>query len=194
MTEEFDVMSWQQHWDALTREVIDKRLAAVPDQDFFNDSELRALETLIEAVIPGLHGDIPIKEILGREVKGSYEKGVRPVNMPWRPDMYREGLGALEKEANSRYGRGIGELFFEQITELLGDIQRGHINKDYWPFSAPLFFQAFVSDIAAIYCSFPQSWNRMKFAGPVYPYGYYQLDCDVRMKYEPSLVEEDDDE
>ncbi|MHB8841501.1 MAG: gluconate 2-dehydrogenase subunit 3 family protein [Candidatus Aquicultor sp.] len=193
MVEEFDVMSWQQHWDDTTRRVIEKRVTTVPGQDFFNDTELRALETLIEAIIPGVHGDVPIKETLGCEVKGSYKKGVRPVNMPWRPDMYREGLEALEKEANDTYGRGIGELFFEQVTELLGKIQHGHVTKDYWPFPAPLFFKTLVADIAAIYYSFPQSWNQMKFAGPAYPYGYYRLECDERMKHEPAL-EEDDDE
>ncbi len=194
MTEGFDVMSWQRHWDDTTRGVIQKRVTTVPEQDFFSDTELRALEALIEAIIPDMHGDVPIKEILGCEIKGSYKKGVRPVNMPWRPDMYREGLEALEKESNDAYGRGIGELFFEQVAELLGAIQRGHVTNDYWPFSAPLFFIALVTDITAIYYSFPQSWNQMKFAGPAYPYGYYRLGCDERMKYEPALKDGDDDE
>lgn len=193
MAEEFDVLSWRQHWDATTLEVIEKRVTEVPEQDFFNELELRALEPIIEAVIPGLHSDIPIKEILGREIKGSHKKGVRAADMPWRPDMYREGLEALEKEAHDAYGRSVGELFSEQITELLGNLERDHTTKQYWTFSAPLFFRMLITDIASIYYSFPQSWNQIKFAGPAYPYGYYRLECDEKMKYEPALGEDDDE-
>lgn len=186
---EFDVLSWKNHWDKATREVIEKRIATVPQQNFFGEDELSVVAKIIEAIIPGIHESIPIKEILGRELQNSGKKGVRLIELPWKPEMYKKGLSFLEKEAEAEFGKSITELTFDETTRLLESLSQGETKADVWEFPAELFFQTLVADITAIYASFPHAWNEMEFAGPAYPYGYYQLGCDERMKYEPELGE-----
>ncbi len=186
---EFDVMPWKYHWDKTTQEVIEKRISEVPTQTFFDDSELRAVAKIIEAVIPGIHEDIPIKEILGRKIEGSEKKGVRPVDLPWRPQMYKQGLSFLDKESKATFSKGVADLTFDETTALLEKTLQEQVNKDIWEFPSDLFSQAMIADIAAIYYSFPHAWNEIQFAGPAYPYGYYALGCDEKMEYEPELGE-----
>lgn len=186
----FNVLSWKDHWDKTTREVIEKRINTVPQQNFFSEDELSAVAKIIKTIIPDVHESIPIKEILGSELQGSEKKGVRLIELPWKPEMYKRGLSFLEREARAGFDKSISELTFDEATKLLERLSKGDAKADIWEFPAELFFQALVADIVAIYASFPHAWNEMGFAGPAYPFGYYQLGCGERMKYEPELGEE----
>lgn len=175
------------HWDKITQEVIEKRVSEIPTQTFFDDSELRAVAKIIEAVIPGIHESIPVKEILGRELEESEKKGVRLVELPWRPQMYKQGLTFLEEESKLTFDKRLADLTLDETTSLLEKISQGQVDEDLWKFPSDLFFQTVVANIAAIYYSFPHAWNEIQFAGPAYPYGYYALGCDEKMRYEPEL-------
>lgn len=187
MADDFDVMSRKNRWDRTTRKVLEERVSEVPSQEFFTGDELKKIEKVIEAVVPGAQKSVPVKEMLGREFKESAKSGVRPVDLPWRPDMYKKGLEFLDEEARERFGKNLIDLSAEQATELLDKVSRGDVNKSIWGFPPELFFQAMVKDIVAIYYAFPQSWNEIEFAGPAYPYGYYRLGCNEKMKYEPEV-------
>jgi hypothetical protein len=189
VVDDFDVMSRSGHWDRTTRRVIEERIATTPTQQLFDDDELRKIEKVIEAVVPGAQENVPIKEVLGREFEGSFRKGVRLVDLPWRPDMYKKGLAFIDEEARERFGKGFLDLSMDEIADLLGKVSLAEVKDGIWEFPPDLFFRTIVEDIVAIYYSFPQSWNEIKFAGPAYPYGYYQLGCKGRMWYEPELEE-----
>lgn len=189
MPEDFDVLQWKYLWDDRTRKVIEERVSAVPDQTFFNDDEMRALDKIAGALLPGTDKNIPIVESLGHDLEGNPKKGVRPVDLPWKHDMYKQGLAYLGKESEARFGKSIPDLSDEQILDILQHISKNRVGGDIWGFPADLFFRELVSDIATIYYSFPQAWNEIKFVGPVYPKGHYRLRCNKKMKFEPDFGE-----
>lgn len=187
MPSDFDVMANKGLWDKTTRNVLEKRLATVHEQTFFSPDEVRVLEKLVSVLLPGVPEDIPIVDILGSGLTPGDKEGVRLIDLPWRPEMYKRGLAFLEKEAESEFGAGIVNLSDEQLSTLFENISTGSVQADTWEFPANLLFRNLVSDIAAIYYSFPQSWNEIKFAGPAFPKGYYKLEYGEKMKYEPDL-------
>lgn len=187
MSDSFDVMSHKDRWDSTTRKVVEERVSTVPTQSLFDSEELKKIEKVADALLPGAQESVPMKEILGREFEGSYKKGVRLVDLPWRPEMYKKGLQSLDEEAKERFSKGLAELSVDQVTDLLVIISQGGAKKDFWEFPPDLFFRTMVEDIVAIYYSFPQSWSEIEFAGPAYPYGYYRLGCEERMEYEPDV-------
>jgi len=191
MPDDFDVLKWKDLWDGATREAIEKRVSTVPDQAFFDADEKKGLEKVIKAVLPGIDESIPIVEILGQGLQAGAKKGVRSIDLPWKPDMYKRGLASLEKEAASAFGKSIPELTGEQLSALLEKISQNQVGGDIWEFPADLFFQEIAIDIASVYYAFPQSWNEIKFAGPAYPQGYYRLGCEEKMKFEPDLEGKD---
>ena len=107
VAEQFDVMKWKGQWDKATRRVIEERLAQHPAQSFFDEGEVSMLTRLVAALLPDIADDIPIVEILGSSLVVGEKKGVRMVDVPWRPEMYKRGLAFLEEEARRRFGAGV---------------------------------------------------------------------------------------
>lgn len=180
----FNSLKYSYFCDEETKGVVVKRLLKKPTQLFFNNNELEILNLLLAVILPSV--ELPILEILGQELTGEEKRAVRLLDMPWREEEYHVGLSAIEKEfIKVEPHRGNWDI--KLAKRIIEQLLKGNYNQGLWPYLAKNFAKDLISDLATIYYSFPQSWDDIKFPGPAFPVGYYDLTCDKKSENEPEL-------
>ncbi len=178
-------------WNDQTRKVIDQRLAIDPDQHcFFNDLEWQTLNALCARIIPQPSDrprPVPLAAMIDQKMLGGGD-GYRDARLPASKDAWRQGLAALEAEAQARLAVSFAALDARQQDALLREVQNGQATTDRWTGLPPnLFFAKLVlHDIVSAYYADPVAWNEIGFGGPASPRGYVRMDFDRRDPWEAS--------
>lgn len=178
-------------WNDKTREVIDQRLALDPGQHrFFNEREWQTLKALCARIIPQLadrRERAPLAAMIDQKMLGGGE-GYRDARLPAMADAWRQGLGAIEAEAEAAFDRSFHLLDGSEQDLVLHKVQQGNVSASQWRgLRADLFFVKHVlHDIASAYYAHPSAWNEIGFSGPASPRGYVRMDFDRRDPWEAS--------
>jgi len=168
-------------WDAVTRRVIDERLATPDKPRFLTEEEWDVADALCRRIVPQ-HGEadaVSLVGLLDAKLLGDHGAGFREADMPYMREAWRKALSALDGEARAQNnGRGFAELSDKEQDALLSAMQQGRISGERWAgVDAKSFFERrILVDVPPLYYSHPKAWNEIGFGGPASPRGYVRLD------------------
>jgi hypothetical protein len=195
-------------WDAVTREVIDARVATRNSPRFCNDAQWRALSALCATLVPrsckpaslenvdGRHDAylrwldpvVPVAALIDEKLFNDERDGYRDARMPPLRDAWCVGLAALDVESRQAYGIAFADLDEAKQRDLVKRMQQGQLNDPAWQgMPSDVFFELrAMHDVAAAYYAHPQAWSEMGFGGPANPRGYVRMQANRRDPWEPA--------
>ena len=167
-------------WDAITRRVIDERLAMIERADVLTDRQRLTLRALIDRVVPQPEGRAPVNAaaVLLDKIGSDAGDGYRHCGLPPLREAWARGLDAIEATAQARHGRAFDTLDGAAQDDLLLSVEAGERTGKAWGDMPPdIFFRwRVVPDVVAAYWSHPSAWSAMGFGGPASPRGYVRLE------------------
>ncbi len=185
----YDVMSkqWSPSWNEITRKVIEARLNVPREPRFFSQAEWQTLQAVCARVMPQPAGGptIPLAAHVDAKITEKHEDGYRYASLPEQGQAWRQGLAALDHEAEAQGGR-FHTLPAEQQDALLARMQRGELTSEAWGGMPckPFFEHRVLADITHAYYAHPIAWNEIGFGGPASPRGYVRMQLDRRDPWE----------
>lgn len=183
-------------WNQQTREVIDKRLAVSRDPRFFTAEEYATVEAIAARIVPqpGPRAEIPVAALVDDKLHAGRSDGFRQAAMPREGDAWRQGLRALDAEAEEAFGAPFRRLEAAAQDALLRRMQDGDMKNAAWGSIPPqtFFKQRMGHDIVFAYYSHPASWNQIGWGGPASPRGYVRTGYDQRDPWEAAEVKNGD--
>jgi hypothetical protein len=192
----YDVLDKRQtpSWDAVTRRVIDRRLAVPREPGFFTPAEWATADALCQRILPqpASRPPVPLAALLDAKLLADWGDGFREGDMPYMREAWRQGLAATEAESLARHGgRHFSVLDTAEKDALLGMMQRGELSDPAWEgLGAKNFFtRRILSDVPDLYYSHPTAWSEMGFGGPASPRGYVRMELDRRDPWEAAEAE-----
>jgi hypothetical protein len=187
----YDVLDKRQtpSWDAVTRRVIDRRIAVPREPSFLNPAEWATADALCRRILPQPTNrpPVPLAALLDAKLAADSGDGFREGDMPYMREAWRQGLAATGAESVARHG---GRLFSALDTAeqdaLLGMMQRGELSDPAWDGLGAMNFFAkrILSDVPGLYYSHPTAWSEMGFGGPASPRGYVRMELNRRDPWE----------
>lgn len=184
-------------WDAITRKVVDERLATSQQPRFFDADPWRTVSALCACLIaqPDDRPAVPVAAMLDAKLFENSGDGFRNAKLPPLREAWQRGLAALDAESRQAHEKVFAEISPAQQHDLLARMQRGELHDDAWHGMPPaLFFSDRVlHDLYGAYYSHPSSWSEIGFGGPANPRGYVRLVPDRRDAWEPIEAAADDD-
>ncbi len=176
-------------WDAVTRRVIDQRLATTHEPCFFTADEWRTLDALCQRILPQPNDrpPIPLAALLDAALLENQTQGFRVDPLPHDGQAWKQALAAFDAEAREHFGMPFHELSPEVRDTLLQQAQTGDLSHAAWADMPPeLFFaKRILVDVPAMYYSHPTAWSEMGFGGPASPRGYVRMELNRRDPWEP---------
>ena len=159
---DFDVMADREHWDPVTREVLDKRAGEPPECRFFNADEQRTLGALFDIILAqDREPRVPVLQMIDAKMYAREFDGYRYASMPDDDQTLKMVAarldGLAELDWHGRHARvkafADGELEWDDLDINLA-----------WKVVSRLAVSAFYSH--------PWAFNEIGFRGPAYPRGY----------------------
>jgi Gluconate 2-dehydrogenase subunit 3 len=195
----YDVLAKRgsQSWDAITRRVIDERLALAERSDVLSDRQRLTLRAIVDRITPQPTGRPPVNaaaillDTIGRDGGDGYRHACLP---PLR-DAWGRGLDAIEVTAQAEHDRAFDTLDGDAQDMLLRAVEAGERKVEIWGDMPPeIFFRwRLVPDVVAAYWSHPSAWSAMGFGGPASPRGYVRLESDRHDPWEAHEIGEPHD-
>ena len=175
-------------WDAITRKVIEERLATPSDPRFLDAVQWRALEALCACIAPQRRDrpQIPLAGMIDQRLHKNAGDGFRYARLPPLREAWRIGLAALDLESKALYALPFASIEPDAQHRLLKQMQHGELASAHWHGMDPqLFFnQRVLPDIFGAYYAHPYAWNEIGFGGPANPRGYVRMYFDRRDPWE----------
>ena len=171
-------------WDAVTRDVIDRRLAVPREPRFFNATEWETLGALCSRILPqpSDRPPVPLPAYVDSKITEKHMDGYRYASLPPQGEAWQRGLAALDAEAQAAHGARFHALPEAQQDALIGLMQEGKLTADAWSGMPcqPFFEHRVIADITHAYYAHPTAWNELGFGGPASPRGYVRMKLDRR--------------
>jgi ribosome-associated toxin RatA of RatAB toxin-antitoxin module len=141
---------------------------------FRDEHHVETLEALAGAMIPADDFDAGVQGMgfaSVAEMRSRYEAG--------RAELYLTALGAVDQMAQTMFSRpNFIALTPTERTALLDSIRQNQVNDKLWGgFKPSAFFSALWEDVTFLYCTHPDTWERVGFPGPSFDtHGYPDAD------------------
>lgn len=178
-------------WNARTRAVIEERLATAARPRFFTADEWTIADALCQTVIPG-EVSPPLVALLDAHLLVGGNEGTREEDMPWPREAWRQGLAALDAQAQVSAGCGFVALSTSDREAVVAAMATGRLS--WREIDARRFFERrVIVDVPALFYGLPQAWDEIGFGGPASPRGYVRLDGDRRDPWEAAEWRRGDD-
>jgi len=188
----YDVLAkWDSpSFDPLTREVIRRRLEAVPERRFLTGEEFRTLQAIAARLTAQDEGSepVPIAPWIDADLFEGRGAGFRHADFPPDREFWRASLTGIEAEARHRHAQGFADLPVDDQDAILRAVQTGDVAPDrFGSLPAPRLFNAILSAVVGVYYAHPAAWSEIGFGGPASPRGYVRMGLDERDPWEAPL-------
>jgi hypothetical protein len=186
----YDVLakSWTHSWNAITRAVINRRLAIPREPRFLTQQNWETLNAVCARIMPQpfRRPAIPLAAYVDAKLFENRLDGYRYAALPEQGEAWRRGLTALEQEATDMHGGPFHTLPAETQDALLLRMQQGNLRSAVWAgMPSDLFFaHRVLPDITHAYYAHPAAWSEIGFGGPASPRGYVRMQLDRRDPWE----------
>ena len=181
-------------WNAITRAVIDERLAMPERRDALSARQCETLAAALDRIVPQPEGRPPVNTLalVLDKIASDASDGFRHHQLPPLKPCYARGLDAIEAEALARHGASFHLLDGTTADLVLGAVERGEARTEAWgDMPSAVFWQwRLLSDAVSAYYAHPSAWSAMGFGGPASPRGYVRLGGEKRDPWE--AAERDD--
>jgi len=176
----YDILKEQYHWDDHTREIVLKRLGPFPEHKFLNEYQAQMIFAIAQHVVYDNrkeildyvlhHMDSTLSSLVGEDQ--------RKAGTPEQKVLIREGLKAIDKLANKKYGKPFLEINIEQQLSVLTALHKGQAPPmDEWQtIPQKELFKKLATTIVSAYYSHPTVWSEIGYGGPAYPRGYVRVE------------------
>ncbi len=175
-------------WNAITRRVIDARLAVRDVPEFLAPDAWLTLQAICRRIVPQPQGrpPVPIAALVDRKLAADARDGYRQATLPPLREAWQRGLAALDAEAVARHAQPFHQLPHPRQDALLKAMQQGALADNAWKGMPPatFFAERVAHDILAAYYSHPAAWNEIGFGGPASPRGYVRMYANRRDPWE----------
>jgi hypothetical protein len=190
----FSTLSQSPFWDDATREVVGQRVDQPPARKFFTQAAWDFWTVVFAHLMPQTDRttdrQIPLIPMLDERLAANRTVGYRYEDMPHDRVVYELGIGAIDGEAQNRFGGIFLNLASRHRDEVLKIIEQGKPKaaSPIWKkMSVKRFWQMIMTDAIDAYYAHPWAWDEIGFGGPAYPRAYTRLE---RGEPEPWEVEE----
>ncbi|HEY1610179.1 MAG TPA: gluconate 2-dehydrogenase subunit 3 family protein [Paraburkholderia sp.] len=186
-------------WDAITRTVVDARLATPNAARFLGPSQWRTLVALCACVVPqrerAPRNAIPVAALVDGKLLEDRRDGFRDARLPTLRDAWSTGLAALDAECQRAFGHAFADLGDDERRTMVTRMQAGELKHRLWHgMPCDLFFtKRVLHDVCSAYYSHPYAWDALGFGGPANPRGYVRLGFDRRDPWEAPMPHDDNE-
>jgi hypothetical protein len=174
-------------FDTITRDVIRRRLEAVPERRFLTSEEFRTLQSLAARLTAQDQGmePVPIAPWIDADLFEGRGTGFRHADFPTDREVWRIALAGIDAEAQQRYAEAFTDLSPDHQDAVLRAVQAGEVAADsFGTLPPPRVFNAILSAVVGVYYAHPAAWSEIGFGGPASPRGYVRMDFNRRDPWE----------
>ncbi|MBM7485973.1 gluconate 2-dehydrogenase subunit 3 family protein [Bradyrhizobium canariense] len=175
-------------WNDQTRAVVARRLAIASEPRFFTVPEFETVSAIAARILPQPADGpgVPVAALLDSKLQEGTCDGYRVAGMPRDREAWRQGLKAIDAEAQLAYQRRFNEITEAEQDELLRRAEAGALTDSEWGTmrSADFFKRRLLRDIVLVYYAHPTAWSEIGWGGPASPRGYVRLDFNERDPWE----------
>jgi hypothetical protein len=186
----YDVLAkWDSpSFDAVTREVLARRLGPPPPPRFFDGAEFRRLQALVDRLAPqaGREPPAPIAHWIDALMLDTPGEGYREPDLPPLPEAWRAAVAGFGAEAQRRFGGDFADLDGAQQDAVIAAVQAGDVEPAPWRGVPParFFVDHILKTVAGLAYAQPAAWSEIGFGGPASPRGYVRLGIGERDPWE----------
>lgn len=176
-------------WNAITRRVIDERLAAPDAPRFFTNDERAIADALCRRIVPqdGDDEQVSLVALLDAKLYLDQGAGFRDEDMPYQQDAWRHALAAIDADAKDEHdGLGFAAVDDAARDAYLTRMHDGEVDGRHWNGIDPqkFFKRRVLVDVPPLFYGLPKAWDEMGFGGPASPRGYVRLEGNRRDPWE----------
>ena len=184
---DWDVLSQQDHWDVVTRNVVLDRIHNVPPFRFFDEHEQRTLGAFCDRVTAqDKEPRIAVLNFVDRKLHEGELDGYQFAGMPDDRDVWRIVARGLDETAGEAGGHDFASLSEEAQRQIVGRMANGELEGGAWEeLDVSKAWSVVTRHVLAAFYSHPWAWNEIGFGGPAYPRGYAALGVDTKEHWEP---------
>jgi hypothetical protein len=179
----FSTLKQKRYWDAVTREVVEKRVSKEKPIRFFTPDEARTMYAVVDRILPQDDRTderrIPILPSIDERLYEDRIEGYRFEDMPADQEAYRIAARAFKEMAQALHGSAFHELDTREQEKILKSIHsaKPQAAQELWKqMNIERFWTLLVTDVVAVYYAHPWAWDEVGFGGPAYPRGYMRLE------------------
>jgi hypothetical protein len=179
-------MAQQDHWDPVTRAVIDARRAVTVAQGYFSAAERRTAGALLDRLLDlGEPPAVPVLALIEQRLAQGRGDGWRYHDMPEDGQAWRESLAGLDADAAVLAGTTFAALSSEQQDRVLATVH-GRAPDHWHGLPAGHVWNLWTRYGCTALYSHPDGWQEIGFPGPAYPRGYRSAHLGAREPFEVS--------
>jgi len=179
---DYDVLAEQDHWDDVTRKVVDARVEGPGELRFFEQREAETLAAFSDLV---LHQDadprIPVVAMVDEKLAERRFEGYRYADLPDDDETWRRVARGLDEAA----GGPFPDAPPETQERIVDDFAEGRLTGGVWDgLNVKHAWSVVTRDLLSAFYSHPWAWNEIGFGGPAYPRGYARLGIGLSEEWE----------
>jgi hypothetical protein len=187
----FNVMDQKNHWDAHTREVVEKRLH-VKQQEHpraLTKEQSYALFELCTVLLDDKRQSVIsfVVHHFDKKLKSDIGEAQRKKGVPEEATLIRDGLTLLDDACIQRYHTKFAEIVNEETKkQVVLDLMAGTLMMQSKETSVPTkdFIKKILNEAVSAYYSHPVIWSEIGYAGPAYPRGYVRTEMGLTDPWE----------
>lgn len=189
----FDALAQRDHWDEVTRSLVQSRLSLLPQMRFFNVTEEACATALFDQLLDQRKEPrVPVTAMVDARLAEKQSDGWHFDSMPEDAVAWRQSLAALDEDASAAYGTCFADCSWTDQESMLAHIQ--DIGEQPWhDLTASQVWGLWTRYACTAFYSHPWAWNEIGFAGPAYPRGYKNLGIDRLEPFEVADANPADD-
>jgi Gluconate 2-dehydrogenase subunit 3 len=171
---DYDVMAQKDHWDGVTRELLESREREVPPVTVFTPAEEACLRPFLDVVLAqDAEPRIPVFEMVDKKFADGKLDGYRYEDMPEDPETWRRVAAMLDRVARERGATSFAALADDAKDAVVDAFSQGELEAD--DLNVTRAWSVVMRGALSEFYSHPWAFNEIGFGGPAYPRGYMRL-------------------
>jgi hypothetical protein len=170
---DWDVMAEAEHWDPVTRKVIEDRVNNVPEIRFFDEHEAATLIAFCDTVMAqDAEPRIPVLPMVDQKLHEGQLDGFQFEDMPDDREVWRMVARGLDEAAGGDFAAAGSDA----QHEIVGRFADAKLSGGVWEeLNVSRAWSVVTRGALSEFYSHPWAWNEIGFGGPAYPRGYMRL-------------------
>lgn len=171
---DYDVMANADHWDPVTRDMLQSRVRDEPPIRFFTPEEARTLGPFLDVVLAqDAEPRIPVLAMVDAKMHAGSLDGYRFEDMPSDDETWRVVARGLDDSARERGAPDFAALDDDARKAIVSAFSQGSLSGGAWErLNVSRAWSVVMRGALSQFYSHPWAFNEIGFRGPAYPRGY----------------------
>lgn len=175
----FQVMDEREEWDPHTQIIVTNRLMEPQPCTLLSWVEHCLLMQICSALVDEKREEVVLYLLahIDQSLSSTAGEGERKAGLPNQKKLILDGIQYLSVYIAPDNVEDASAYEIESVSVLLQQVCEGRAAIDLWPSELQReWFVRLLNLTVEAYCSHPQVWSEMGYAGPAYPRGYVRGD------------------